>query len=118
MGFAARGKPRLPKWCGERPGKKAGDPETWEGEEVKQENVVEDDDELEDLLLGICSAHRRRRRRRGRGRGGGRRRGRRGGGRRGRSRGGRRGGINPMKHRFSLHIALFLLISPLPPSIC
>merc|ERR1712071_7330 len=50
--YVERPKTRLPKWCGERPGKKAGDPETPEGEEVKQENVVEDDDELEDLLLG------------------------------------------------------------------
>lgn len=35
---------RLPKWFGERPGKKAGDPETPEGEE----DVKADEDALED----------------------------------------------------------------------
>lgn len=33
---------RLPKWFGERPGKKAGDPESPEGEEEKQ--AVEEED--------------------------------------------------------------------------
>lgn len=42
--FAAR----LPKWFGERPGKKAGDPDTPEGEEdVKADEEAEDEDEAE-----------------------------------------------------------------------
>lgn len=40
--FDSRQKARLPKWFGERPGKKAGEPETPEGEEEKQ--VVDDED--------------------------------------------------------------------------
>lgn len=39
---------RLPKWFGERPGKKAGEPETPEGEEdVKADEEAEDEDEGE-----------------------------------------------------------------------
>ncbi|KAF7281575.1 hypothetical protein GWI33_004543 [Rhynchophorus ferrugineus] len=37
---------RLPKWFGERPGKKAGDPETPEGEETKQ-----DDEDLKEPVF-------------------------------------------------------------------
>merc|ERR1712088_355503 len=33
--WTKRAKTRLPKWFGERPGKKAGDPETPEGEEAE-----------------------------------------------------------------------------------
>lgn len=40
--FDSRQKTRLPKWFGERPGKKAGDPESPEGEEEKQ--AVEEED--------------------------------------------------------------------------
>ena len=38
---------KLPKWCGERPGKKSGDPQTPEDEETKDEEDIEDE-ELED----------------------------------------------------------------------
>lgn len=40
---------RLPKWFGERPGKKPGEPETPEGEEdVKaDDDVLDDEDEAE-----------------------------------------------------------------------
>lgn len=45
---------RLPKWFGERPGKKAGEPETPEGEEdVKaDEDILEDEDaeEVEEVV--------------------------------------------------------------------
>lgn len=41
---------RLPKWFGERPGKKAGDPETPEGEEdVKADEDVVDDEDAEEI---------------------------------------------------------------------
>merc|ERR1719239_710350 len=78
--WTKRPKARLPKWFGERPGKKAGDPETPEGEEEEEEEEQEG-----------------RRPRDPRGRGGGRRwRGRRGGGG-GR---GRRRGINESHYAF------------------
>ncbi|XP_076258634.1 troponin T, skeletal muscle-like isoform X2 [Rhynchophorus ferrugineus] len=44
--FDSRQKARLPKWFGERPGKKAGDPETPEGEETKQ-----DDEDLKEPVF-------------------------------------------------------------------
>lgn len=41
---------KLPKWFGERPGKKAGDPETPEGEEdAKVEEVEEEEAEEEEV---------------------------------------------------------------------
>lgn len=41
---------KLPKWFGERPGKKAGDPETPEGEEdAKVEEVDEEEVEEEEV---------------------------------------------------------------------
>lgn len=44
--FAAK----LPKWFGERPGKKAGDPETPEGEEdAKVEEAEEEEAEEEEV---------------------------------------------------------------------
>merc|ERR1712242_210910 len=44
-----RPKAKLPKWCGVRPGKKEGDPETPEGEEEAAEEEVEEEyDEEED----------------------------------------------------------------------
>jgi len=39
--FGVRQKARLPKWFGERPGKKAGEPETPEGEEEEEEEEEE-----------------------------------------------------------------------------
>ncbi|CAH0553106.1 unnamed protein product [Brassicogethes aeneus] len=42
--FDSRQKARLPKWFGERPGKKPGDPETPEGEEEGKQAVDDDDD--------------------------------------------------------------------------
>lgn len=46
--FMHRPRRRLPRWCGERPGKKPGDPETPEGEE---EVAKGDDVEVEDTLI-------------------------------------------------------------------
>jgi len=52
--WAKRTKQKLPKWFGERPGKKAGDPETPEGEEEEvtaaaaEEEYEEEEDEEED----------------------------------------------------------------------
>lgn len=51
--WSKRTKSRLPKWFGERPGKKAGDPETPEGEEEvagggAEEEVYEEEDEEEE----------------------------------------------------------------------
>lgn len=39
---------KLPKWFGERPGKKAGDTETPEGEEeaAREDEVVEEEEEV------------------------------------------------------------------------
>jgi len=39
---------RLPKWFGERPGKKAGDAETPEGEEAEEAAPVEEEEEYEE----------------------------------------------------------------------
>merc|ERR1712212_853755 len=39
---------KLPKWFGERPGKKAGDPETPEGEEAEEAAPVEEEEEFEE----------------------------------------------------------------------
>merc|ERR1719476_890117 len=39
---------RLPKWFGERPGKKAGDAETPEGEEAEEAAPVEEEEEFEE----------------------------------------------------------------------
>lgn len=45
---------KLPKWFGERPGKKAGDPETPEGEdEVKPED--EEVEEVEEVVEEVVS---------------------------------------------------------------
>ena len=38
-----RPKAKLPKWCGVRPGKKEGDPETPEGEEEEAEAEAEEE---------------------------------------------------------------------------
>ncbi|XP_066141682.1 troponin T-like [Euwallacea fornicatus] len=46
--FMERPRRRLPRWCGERPGKKPGDPDTPEGEE---EVAKGDDIEADDALL-------------------------------------------------------------------
>ena len=46
--WTKRAKSRLPKWFGERPGKKPGDPETPEGEEAAEEAAEEEYDEEED----------------------------------------------------------------------
>ena len=47
--WTKRAKTRLPKWFGERPGKKAGDPETPEGEEGGADEAAEEEyDEEED----------------------------------------------------------------------
>merc|ERR1712213_290221 len=43
-----RPKAKLPKWCGVRPGKKEGDPETPEGEEEEAEAEVEEEYEEEE----------------------------------------------------------------------
>jgi len=43
-----RPKAKLPKWCGVRPGKKEGDPETPEGEEEAAEEAVEEEYEEEE----------------------------------------------------------------------
>merc|ERR1712095_4655 len=43
-----RPKAKLPKWCGVRPGKKEGDPETPEGEEEEAEAEVEEEHEEEE----------------------------------------------------------------------
>jgi len=42
--WTKRAKTRLPKWFGERPGKKAGDPETPEGEEGGAEDAAEEEE--------------------------------------------------------------------------
>merc|ERR1712026_26911 len=42
--WTKRSKTRLPKWFGERPGKKAGDPETPEGEEGGAEDAAEEEE--------------------------------------------------------------------------
>merc|ERR1712130_833608 len=42
--WTKRAKTRLPKWFGERPGKKAGDPETPEGEEGGAEAEAEEEE--------------------------------------------------------------------------
>ena len=47
---------KLPKWCGERPGKKSGDPNTPEEEDTKEEveevgeidDIMDNDDQIED----------------------------------------------------------------------
>merc|ERR1719206_1738692 len=39
---------KLPKWFGERPGKKAGDAETPEGEEAEEAAPVEEEEEYEE----------------------------------------------------------------------
>merc|ERR1719458_1409492 len=41
--WTKRSKKRLPKWFGERPGKKKGDPETPEGEEEAEAAPAEED---------------------------------------------------------------------------
>merc|ERR1712131_470087 len=48
--WSKRPKTRLPKWFGVRPGKKAGDPETPEGEEGagEEEEVIEEEEEEEE----------------------------------------------------------------------
>ena len=46
--WTKRPKARLPKWFGERPGKKAGAPDTPEGEEAAEEAVEEEYDEEEE----------------------------------------------------------------------
>merc|ERR1712029_10347 len=46
--WTKRAKTRLPKWFGERPGKKAGDPETPEGEEGGAEDAAEEEYEEEE----------------------------------------------------------------------
>lgn len=46
---------KLPKWFGERPGKKAGDPETPEGEEDIK--VEEDEIEEEEVMLIVSLAY-------------------------------------------------------------
>ncbi|XP_023013634.1 troponin T, skeletal muscle isoform X4 [Leptinotarsa decemlineata] len=48
--FDSRQKARLPKWFGERPGKKPGDPETPEGEEEGKQVIDEDDDLKEPVI--------------------------------------------------------------------
>merc|ERR1711937_430731 len=42
--WTKRSKIRLPKWFGERPGKKAGDPDTPEGEEAAAEDAAEEEE--------------------------------------------------------------------------
>merc|ERR1711911_252705 len=46
--WTKRAKTRLPKWFGERPGKKAGDPETPEGGDEAAEAEAEEYDEEEE----------------------------------------------------------------------
>merc|ERR1712012_1293135 len=46
--WTKRAKTRLPKWFGERPGKKAGDPETPEGEEGGAEEAAEEEEYYEE----------------------------------------------------------------------
>merc|ERR1719325_170044 len=46
--WTKRPKARLPKWFGERPGKKAGAPDTPEGEEAAEEAAEEEYDEEEE----------------------------------------------------------------------
>merc|ERR1719228_1177561 len=46
--WTKRAKSRLPKWFGERPGKKPGDPDTPEGEEAAEEAAEEEYDEEDD----------------------------------------------------------------------
>ncbi|XP_074033694.1 troponin T, skeletal muscle isoform X2 [Leptinotarsa decemlineata] len=48
--FMNRPHARLPKWFGERPGKKPGDPETPEGEEEGKQVIDEDDDLKEPVI--------------------------------------------------------------------
>jgi len=48
--FDSRQKAKLPKWFGERPGKKPGDPETPEGEEEGKQAVDEDEDIKEPVI--------------------------------------------------------------------
>ncbi|CAM6032187.1 unnamed protein product, partial [Sphagnum compactum] len=48
--FSGRQKAKLPKWFGERPGKKSGDPETPEGEEdIKVEEDIEEEEIEEEV---------------------------------------------------------------------
>merc|ERR1719347_1567466 len=61
--FQKRPAKRLPKWFGVRPGKKAGDPETPEGEEGgagEEEEVIEEEEE-EELVKKRKSSRRRKR---------------------------------------------------------
>merc|ERR1711962_945476 len=53
--FQKRPAKRLPKWFGVRPGKKAGDPETPEGEEGagEEEEVIEEEEEEEEEEIQI-----------------------------------------------------------------
>merc|ERR1711936_911386 len=46
--FQKRPKAKLPKWCGVRPGKKEGDPETPEGEEDAAEEAEEEEEDYEE----------------------------------------------------------------------
>jgi troponin T len=48
--FDSRQKSKLPKWFGERPGKKAGDPETPEGEE-EGKHAADDDDDIKEPVF-------------------------------------------------------------------
>ncbi|XP_060527341.1 troponin T-like [Cylas formicarius] len=45
--FMGRPRRKLPRWCGERPGKKAGDPDTPEGEE---EGIRLGDDDVDEIV--------------------------------------------------------------------
>ena len=46
--FTKRAKTRLPKWFGERPGKKPGDADTPEGGEDEAETAAEEDEDYEE----------------------------------------------------------------------
>merc|ERR1712233_88360 len=46
--WSKRPSKKLPKWFGERPGKKAGDAETPEGEEAEEAAPVEEEEEFEE----------------------------------------------------------------------
>ncbi|XP_050508692.1 troponin T isoform X2 [Diabrotica virgifera virgifera] len=48
--FMKRPRSRLPKWFGERPGKKSGDPETPEGEEEGKQ-AADDDEDLKEPVI-------------------------------------------------------------------
>merc|ERR1719350_1959007 len=97
--WSKRPKTKLPKWFGERPGKKPGEPESPEDDEEGEVHrmVKEAKDQIAKMVRRAPRQETRRtrisrgRRGRRRGRRGGRRRGRR---RRGRGRGGRRRGID------------------------